>query len=91
MAIVTIKFKEAREFARDNGYLYAYYEKQEDGNWHLITEEADYDTDISDDTEVLVMNVRGNLNMKEVVTPDKTKLFRLHNNFNLPRIIPCFK
>ena len=89
MTIIEIKFKEVQEFAIENGYIIAIYLKEKDGNWHLSKEMIDYD-DISPDIVVLAGNIKGNINMNETVTKDKKYLFKIHNNYNLPKVIPCF-
>ncbi len=81
----TIQLKEAIDFARENGYLYAVYEKREDGNYYLINEA--YLSDISETTPIIVKTDGSGTSFNEFTTADKTHCFRLHNNFNLPNMI----
>lgn len=91
--VIEITFKELREYLEENGYIIALYEKKQDGNWHLTRKTFDafdvFDI-VNSDTVLLASNFKGYTNMKETVTIDKKYLFKLHNNYNLPEIIPCF-
>ena len=89
MTIEKVTFQEVREFVSENGYILAVYRKQEDGNWYLTDEVCDNEV-VAPDTILLASNIGGNINFNETVTEDKQILFELHNNFNIPAIIPCF-
>ena len=91
MEIVETTIGEMREFAVDSGYIIACYKKNESGDWQKDSDSVDFDDDITDDMIIKVKAIRGSIDFKETVTPDKSMLFRLHNNYNLPEIIPCFK
>jgi len=90
MTISKIDFQEVQEFAVENDYVTAHYDKGKDGNWHLADDVADFDDVVESDTTVLVKKIKGQLDMKETVTEDKQHLFKLHNNYNIPQVIPCF-
>lgn len=85
-----ITLLEATEFASENGYLYAVYEKQDDGNFHKI-EDAIWEAPVDDNTEVMVETIGSATALNEFVTVDGKFCFRLHNNFNVPDIIPVIK
>lgn len=88
---IAITLKELQMFVTENGYLIAIYCKGQDGNWHydkMIEEES-----IDPDTVLMANYVKGNnhvgghTNMNETVSKDKQHLFKLHNNYNIPKII----
>ena len=85
-----VKLKKACQFAKDNGYLFAIYEKGENGNYilkndcYILEEMNPYETDI-------VVNIVGaGIDLMEFTTIDEKYCFKLHNNFNVPKIIPVF-
>ena len=88
MTVIKIKFGEVKNFVIENGYCLALYKKEIDGNWHLSDKEIDHGS-VHPDTIVFAGNIKGNINMNETVTIDKKLLFKLHNNYNIPEIIPC--
>jgi len=85
-----IQFKEAKEFAEDSGYVFAVYEKQDDGNFHKV-EDVLWDCPIVDETEIMVKTTGYATDFKEFETVDGQFCFRLHNNFNVPEIVPVIK
>lgn len=87
--LITICLKEAEDFAKENGYLLAVYQKDsKDGHYHLI---SDFNDLIPENTSILIQqDYNGQKNFNEFITEDKEYCFRLHNNFNLPKIIPVF-
>ena len=78
---------EAANFANENGYLYAVYQKKEDGNFHKI-EEAIWESPVDDTTEIMVKTTGACTDFKEFESVDGQFCFRLHNNFNTPEVIP---
>ena len=88
----TIQLKEAIEFARENGYIYAVYKKISDGNFHL-SDSCLSNTDLDEDetTPIIVKTTGACTDFNEFTTEDGKFCFRLHNNFNLPEVIPCLK
>lgn len=84
-----IILKEAVEFIKSNGYLLAVYKKQGD-NYQLYDE--CYTVDMVDlDTPIEVNRIGAATDFNEFTTEDKEYCFRLHNNFNIPNIIPIIK
>ena len=83
-----VTFAELKEFAAENGYVLASYTREWVGeNWILDQEIAQYD----DETFVCMVEQFGSgVDFKEAVTKDTLTVFRLHNNFNIPKVIPCF-
>ena len=84
-----IQLNEAIEFARENGYLFAVYEKGEDGNFHIINEA--YTTEVDPLTDIMVKTTGAATDFREFTTVDEKFCFRLHNNFNVPKVIPIFQ
>ena len=84
----TVKLKEALEFAKENGYLFAVYEKKDDN--YILFNEA-YLSDIAEDTDIIVKTAGAATDFNEFTTADKQYCFRLHNNFNVPKIIPIIQ
>ena len=84
-----IQFKEAKEFADDSGYCLAVYQKQDDGNFHKV-EDVLWDCPITDETEIMVKTTGACTDFNEFKTVDGEFCFRLHNNFNVPKVIPVF-
>ena len=85
-----VKLNEALTFAKENGYLFAVYQKKENGNFHKV-EEAIWDTLFSEDEEIMVKTTGASTDFNEFETVDGNWCFRLHNNFNTPNIIPVIK
>jgi hypothetical protein len=84
-----IKFIEAKNFISSSGYFFAVYQKGGDGNYHKIEDVFD-ETPIDDNTPILVDTIEdGSIHYKNFMTKDMTYKFKLHNNFNIPDIIPC--
>ena len=83
----TILFKDALNFAKENGYIFAVYEKQD--NNYVLKDDA-YLSDIYENENIIVKIVGSGIDFKEFITEDKNYCFRLHNNFNVPKIIPIF-
>lgn len=88
MAKKVIKFKEALQFAREGGYIFAVYCKR-DNNY--ILKDSAYMSDIYEDTNIIVDVEHGQTNFNKFITEDKQYCFRLHNNFNVPSVIPIIK
>ena len=89
MTTTKVKLSEMREFATENGYLIAAYQIGKDNCWFLIHEIIDYLDLLGDDT-MIVCNDIGGIDFREVITEDRQYVLRLHNNFNLPKVIPVF-
>ena len=89
MAQKKTTLRKAAEFANDNGYLYAIYQLGEDGNYHIL-EEAIWEAPVDDTTEIMVKTTGAATDFNEFISVDKQFCFRLHNNFNVPAIIPVF-
>jgi len=90
MAIEKIKFSEAAIFAKDNGYWFAVYKKGSDGDF-LLVETCLWSVSIDNDTEIIVKTMGKAIDFNEFITADGKFCLRLHNNFNVPKIIPVFK
>ena len=90
MAEKIVKLSKATNFAVNNGYLFAVYKKGEDGNYHKV-EDCIWDTFIDPDWDIVVKTTGGATDFNEFVTADGEYCFRLHNNFNIPEIIPVIK
>lgn len=80
-----IKLKEALKFAKHNGYILAVYYKKD--NNYLLKDDA-YMSDIYEDTDIMVKTIGAAIDFNEFTTADGEYCFRLHNNFNVPKIIP---
>jgi hypothetical protein len=85
-----ILLDEACKFVRNNGYLLAIYKKQDDGNFHILSEAYTIEIDPML-TEIMVKTTGAATDFNEFETVDGQHCFRLHNNFNVPKIIPVFK
>ena len=84
-----LKLKKAMEFAKENGYLLAVYKKEGD-NYKLY--DNCHTVDIVDKDRLITAKTVGTgIDFKEFITEDKEFCFRLHNNFNLPDVIPIIK
>ncbi len=90
MAQKIVKLKEATQFAVNNGYLFAVYKMGDDGSYHKIENCANnpFDTPIDPEWEILVKTTGAATDFNEFTTVDKEYCFRLHNNFNVPDVIP---
>ena len=85
-----IQFSEAKKFAKDNGYIFAVYKLMGvDRQYHKV-EDALWDTPINDNTEIMVKTTGAATDFNEFTTADMEYCFRLHNNFNVPDVIPVF-
>lgn len=86
-------FKKLVEFCVDSGYIIAHYQRENDGeDWKLVSEIMCNDDLFSPNTVILCSSSDGSsINYNETSTEDKKNVFRLHNNFNLPKVIPCIK
>ncbi len=82
------ELKEALDFAKNNGYIFAVYEKKDD-NYVLFNE--CYLSDIDEHTPIMVKHECYGTDFNEFTTVDGNYCFRLHNNFNVPKIIPIIK
>ena len=98
MTQVKRTLKDMRLFCRLNGYLFAAYKRVTDytswPEWLLQDTNADNDEDTYPDDMVIECNVTGSqssyVSYCETQSEDKEFVFRLHNNYNLPNVIPCF-
>ncbi len=85
-----IELKEAVEFAKENGYLYAVYTKNND-NYDLFLNCYDGET-VDEDSNIIVETTgEGDglqLHFNKFTTEDGQFMFILHNNFNIPKVIP---
>ena len=84
-----VKLKEAVKFVKNNGYLLAVY-KKEGNNYKLYNDCYIVDV-VNEDTDIIVKTTGAAIDFNEFITKDKEFCFRLHNNFNLPNIIPIIK
>jgi len=88
----TVHIQEMIDFAKDSGYLIATFKKQSN---NYVKIDDIYPTDLLDDRDVdnmIIVSMFGyGLDFKEVTTEDKRYCFRLHNNFNVPKIIPIIQ
>jgi len=80
-----IQFKEALDFAAENGYIFAVYDKQGD---NFVLKDDAYMSRVHEQEEIIVRIYGCGLNFNEFTTADGQHCFRLHNNFNVPKIIP---
>ena len=84
-----MKLKEAIEFAKNNGYIFAVYTKQND---KYILHDESYIDDIDENEEIEVeIDSARQINFNKFITVDKSCAFILHNNFNIPQIFPAKK
>ena len=86
----TIKMKEALKFAVENGYMFAVYSKRSDG-YYLIEDSFIAESYEDEDFDIIVKTTGAATDFNEFTTKDKQYLFKLHNNFNVPEIIPTLK
>ncbi len=84
-----IPLKEAQEFVRNNGYFLAVY-KREGDNYKLFSDCYSVE-DVDENTPIIVEITGAAMNFNEFTTEDKEFCFRLHNNINIPGIIPIIK
>lgn len=83
---------EMRQFCLTEGYLFAVYVRQANEDYHLNSGEANYDEDTFPDDMKIVCDVEGcGVSYREVKSEDGLFIFRIHNNYNLPKIIPTIK
>ena len=88
MAQKTAQLKEAIKFAKENGYILAVYKRN--GNHYKLYENC-YTDDvkgIDENTDITVRIMGSSINFNEFASKDKDFFFLLHNNFNIPNIIP---
>ena len=85
-----IEMNEAINFAKNNGYLLAIYEFNKDTNNYELVDETNFEQDfVSENDDILVsIEKDGSIDFNEFTTRDKKYVIRLHNNFNIPKIIP---
>ncbi|MFW6008156.1 MAG: hypothetical protein ACOCP8_02720 [archaeon] len=91
-----LELKQAQDFADNNGYLLAVYQKNEEtNNYKLVDETNEYDYINEYDTILVSRNTiqvskisKETLFFREFLTADEKFLVRLHNTFNLPIVIP---
>jgi len=84
----TVQFKEAVDFAEENGYLFAVYDKEGD---NFVLKNDAYLSRVHERTEIVVNVVGSGISFNEFVTVDGQYCFRLHNNFNVPKVIPIIQ
>ena len=89
MAVKTIKLKQAVEFTKNNGYLLAVYKKEDDA--YRLYDPCHNDDIVDINTDIVVKTTGAATDFNEFTTKDKQYCFRLHNNFNIPKIIPIIK
>ena len=77
---------EVRKFARENGYILAMYTRNNDGNYDLTSDEDP--EEVKDSVVVRFDRVGEAKDFKEVETLDRKFVFRLHNNYNVPKVVP---
>ena len=84
-----VKLKEAVKFAKENGYLLAVYKRQGD---NFVKYDEFYTIEAVDmDRDIVVDVVVSGVNFNEFITTNKQYCFRLHNNCNVPMIIPIIQ
>ncbi len=83
-----ITLKKAISFAINNGYLLAVYKK--DGEQFVLCEDGSIE-DIDYCSEIEVKTVGGAIDFNEFPTVDGEYLFKLHNNFNIPKTRPLVR
>ena len=83
-----IRLKEAIKFVRENGYLLAIYKLGDDKNFHILSEI--FSDDIDEYTEIMVDIEGCGISFREFETADGQHRSLLHNNFNVPKVIPTF-
>jgi hypothetical protein len=88
MAMKETKLEEALDFAKENGYIFAVYEKQ--GENYVLFNEC-YLSDIEENTPITVRTDSNGTDFNRFETVDGNHCFVLHNNFNVPKIIPIIK
>ena len=82
--------KEAMHFARENGYLFATYKKR--GDNYVLIDEADTAMELAEEyIDIMVKTTGAATDFNEFTSVDKQYCFRLHNNFNVPKIIPIIR
>jgi len=84
----TVKFKEAIDFADGSGYIFAIYERK--GNNFVLKNDV-YFSRVHEKKEIIVKIVGCGLDFNEFTTKDGQYCFRLHNNLNVPEIIPIIE
>ena len=85
MAQKKITLEEALTFAKENGYVFAVYEKKDDV--YVLFNKC-YLSDIDEDTEIIVKTNGFGTNFNRFMTVDGQYCFVLHNTFNVPETIP---
>jgi hypothetical protein len=85
MAQKKVELKEALDFAKNNGYIFAVYEKRDDV--YVLINEC-YLSDIEEHTEIIVKTGGFGTDFNRFMTADGMHCFQLHNNFNVPKTIP---
>ncbi len=83
-----VLFKEAIDFAADNGYLFAVYDRSGD---NFVLKDDAYMSRVHELEEIIVEVVGSGVSFNDFTTADGNHCFRLHNNFNVPAIIPIIK
>jgi len=81
-----------REFCRENGYLAASYKLAADNKaWLPDNTEANHDDDTFSDEMIIICDKVGTgIDYRDCITTDGKYVFRLHNNYNLPDLLPKF-
>ena len=79
--------KEAVEFAEENGYMFAMYQKK-DNQYHLVDKSAKAQQLAEEtDLEIIVETIGSATDFNEFTSVDEQVYFLLHNNYNVPEII----
>lgn len=83
------EFNKAIKFARNNGYLLAIYKFNKiTMNYTLIDETNKNDFISQYDNIIVSIEKDGSIDFNEFTIKDKKYLIRMHNTFNLPKIVP---
>ena len=90
MATTQKTLSDLRAFCLENGYLFSAYRQQGNGNYKLLTTEANDDPLFPDSMIILCEQEGTAISYRETVSEGNKFIFRIHNNYNLPRIIPAF-
>jgi hypothetical protein len=85
MATKTVLLKEALDFADGSGYCFAVYERN--GADFVLKYDA-YFSRVHENKEIIVKIVGCGLDFNKFETKDGQHYFLLHNNCNVPHMIP---
>ena len=90
MPTKTVTLETACKFVRENHYLLAIYRK-EGHNYQKISD--CFTLEVDTETPIIVKTTEPptTIDFTEFITEDKKYCFRLHNNYNVPNIIPVIE